>query len=108
MSGKLATSRCLPCEGGVPPLEHDEAVALHAQLDSAWDLQPTKLRREFLLDDFREAFSFATKVALLAESEGHHPDLDVRWGFVAVSLTTHAARGLTNNDFVMAAKIDSL
>jgi 4a-hydroxytetrahydrobiopterin dehydratase len=67
-----------------------------------------KLWREFSFDNFRDAFGFVARVALVAEAEGHHPDVELGWGRAAFQLTTHAASGLTKNDFVMAAKISQL
>lgn len=81
---------------------------MHARIDPAWSLEQRTIRREFAFRNFRESFGLATRIAALAESEGHHPDLDIGWGRLVVSLTTHAAGGLTENDFIMAAKIDRL
>ena len=78
------------------------------ELGDTWTVEESKLTREFKFDNFRDAFGMATKVALLAEEEGHHPDFEVGWGRLALTLTTHAAKGLTDNDFIMAAKIDKL
>jgi 4a-hydroxytetrahydrobiopterin dehydratase len=75
----------------------------------AWERDGNRtLRREFSFPNFRDAFGFVARVALLAESEGHHPEVELGWGRAAFSLTTHAARGLTRNDFIMAARIDEL
>ena len=105
----LTSRRCVPCEGGTPPLEPDVIKELRQQVDAAWDLHEGKrLRRAFKFGDFTDAFGFATRVALVAESEGHHPDFELGWGRVVLELTTHAAGGLTDNDFIMAAKIDQL
>jgi 4a-hydroxytetrahydrobiopterin dehydratase len=74
-----------------------------------WERDGTSaLRREFSFSNFRDAFGFAARVALVAEAEGHHPDIELGWGRAAFALTTHAASGLTRNDFVLAAKIDRL
>lgn len=81
---------------------------LGAELDPAWEIVEATLRRSFRLPDFAAAFTLATAIALLAEREGHHPDLHLGWGFLQVRLSTHAAGGLTRNDFVMAAKIDEI
>jgi 4a-hydroxytetrahydrobiopterin dehydratase len=79
------------------------------QIDSAWERESNKnLRRNFEFRNFRDAFGLATRVALLAEQEGHHPDLEIRWGRLGIFLTTHVAGGLTDNDFILAAKIDRL
>jgi 4a-hydroxytetrahydrobiopterin dehydratase len=106
---QLASRKCEACAPGTPPIEEARAAALQAQLDPAWDRDATsKLRREFRFPNFRDAFGFTARIALLAEAEGHHPDVELGWGRVAVALTTHAAGGLTDNDFIMAAKIDKL
>ncbi|HVF12331.1 MAG TPA: 4a-hydroxytetrahydrobiopterin dehydratase [Actinomycetota bacterium] len=78
------------------------------QLDPRWTHDGRSLRREMDFSDFLSAFATATAIALLAEQEGHHPDIEVGWGYLRVRLTTHAAKGLTENDFIMAAKIDAL
>lgn len=108
MSDGLASGHCVPCEGGIPPITEPEAQALLAQLTGSWHVDDNHLRRELKFANFSEAFAFATRVALIAEAEGHHPDLTIGWGRVQVDLTTHAARGLTRNDFVIAAKIDAI
>lgn len=106
---ELAGRRCVPCEGGTPPLPPEVIAGLQPQVDAAWELQDgTRLRRSFKFGDFTDAFGFATRVALVAESEGHHPDFEIGWGRVALVLTTHTVGGLTDNDFIMAAKIDGL
>jgi 4a-hydroxytetrahydrobiopterin dehydratase len=79
------------------------------ELDDGWHLEKDKrIVREFKFPDFKKAFDLATSIAGLAESEGHHPDLEIGWGRLNISLTTHVAGGLTRNDFIMAAKIDEL
>ncbi len=92
-----------------PPLSDEEARALHAEVDPAWQRDGTRrLRREFAFGNFRDAFGFATRVALLAEREFHHPELTVTWGKVIVTSWTHTVEGLSRNDFIIAAKIDRL
>ena len=94
---------------GTPPLAEGEAQALATHLDQGWQRDGTRrLRREFILGDFQDAFGFATRVALLAEREFHHPELTVTWGRVLVTLWTHTVEGLSRNDFIIAAKIDQL
>jgi 4a-hydroxytetrahydrobiopterin dehydratase len=94
---------------GTPPLDEDQAQALGTHLDQGWQRDGTRrLRREFTFGDFRDAFGFATRVALLAEREFHHPKLTVTWGKVLVTLWTHTVEGLSRNDFIIAAKIDRL
>jgi 4a-hydroxytetrahydrobiopterin dehydratase len=106
---ELAGRSCTTCRPGTPPLEESRAAELQRQLDPAWDREGNHwLRRGFRFRNFRDAFGFTARIALLAEAEGHHPDLELGWGRVAVALTTHAAKGLTDNDFILAAKIDRL
>lgn len=105
----LAQKKCVACEGGVDPLNRIEAEVLLKQLNS-WTLSEDakSLAREFKFKNFAEAMSFANKVAEIAESEGHHPDLTISWGKVGISLTTHAIHGLSENDFIVAAKVDRI
>lgn len=101
--------RCAPCEKGTPPISEELAAGLTAQVDEAWDRRSNQsLSREFGFSNFRDAFGLATRIALLAEEQGHHPEIEVGWGRLVVSLTTHVAGGLTENDFILAAKIDRL
>ena len=94
--GDLARRRCVACEGGTPPVPPQRIAELQPQIDAAWEVEDGKrLRRSFKFGDFTDAFGFATRVALVAESEGHHPDFEVGWGRVVLVLTTHAAGGLT-------------
>jgi 4a-hydroxytetrahydrobiopterin dehydratase len=105
----LARRKCQACTPDTPTLDRSAAKELMGQVDPDWALADGgTIHRKFKFRNFRDAFGFATRVALLAEDEGHHPDLEIGWGRVAVSLTTHAAGGLTDNDFIMAAKIDRL
>jgi 4a-hydroxytetrahydrobiopterin dehydratase len=105
---ELAAAHCEACEPGTPPLHEREAAELSAQVP-AWERDGTRaLHREFSFPNFRAAFGFVARVALIAEAEGHHPDVELGWGRAAFKLTTHAASGLTRNDFVLAAKIDRL
>jgi 4a-hydroxytetrahydrobiopterin dehydratase len=104
----LASRRCESCGPDTKPLDPEGVAALMAELGDTWTVEGSKLTREFKFPNFRDAFGMATKVALLAEEEGHHPDFEVGWGRLALVLTTHAAKGLTDNDFIMAAKIDKL
>ena len=105
----LLTERCIPCEGGALPLMRKEAEALMAQLHN-WtlDVNAQKLSKTYRFKDFKEALDFTNKVGELAEREGHHPDITLQWGKVAIELTTHAIKGLSQNDFILAAKIDAL
>lgn len=106
---ELAKRKCEACVPGTPPIDDARAAELHAQIDPAWGREGNhEIRRRFEFRNFRDAFGFATRVALLAEQEGHHPDMEIGWGYVNLSSTTHAAKGLTDNDFILAAKIDRI
>jgi 4a-hydroxytetrahydrobiopterin dehydratase len=104
----LATRRCKPCEGGVPPLTPGQAKDLLGQLSSAWVLteHAHAIRREFGFRDFYRTMSFVNALAHIANIEDHHPDLEVGYNYCHVTFTTHAVRGLSENDFVCAAKVD--
>ena len=105
---ELASEHCEACEPGTPPVSEEESARLGARVP-AWQREANqRLSREFKFPNFRDAFGFVARVALVAESEGHHPDIELGWGRAGFTLTTHAASGLTRNDFVMAAKIDRL
>ena len=105
---ELASEHCEACEPGTPPLSDEQAAQLATRVPG-WQREGNqKLRRELKFPNFRDAFGFVSRVALVAESEGHHPDIELGWGRAQVELTTHAASGLTRNDFVMASKIDRL
>jgi 4a-hydroxytetrahydrobiopterin dehydratase len=105
---ELAKEHCEACEKGTPPLSEEEAAKLAAEVPQ-WDREGNrKLSREFSFGNFRDAFGFVARAALVAEAEFHHPDIELGWGRAKFDLTTHAASGLTRNDFVMAAKLDAL
>jgi 4a-hydroxytetrahydrobiopterin dehydratase len=105
---ELATAHCEVCAPGTPPLPEEEAARLSAEVPD-WARDGNRsLNREFSFPHFGEAFGFVARVALIAEAEGHHPDIELGWGRAAFKLTTHAASGETRNDFVLAAKIDQL
>ena len=104
---ELATRNCVPCKGGTPPLAGDDLRALLEQLGGGWQvIDGHHLEKEFGFDDFREALAFTNRVGELAEQQGHHPDLHLAWGRVRVVIWTHAIDGLTESDFVFAAKTD--
>ncbi len=106
MTSSLADRKCVPCLGGVPPLTAEQIAPLLAQLDGWQVEQHKKLLKSFRLKNFVQAVEFVNAVTPVAEAENHHPDLYVRWGEVRVFLWTHKIDGLTESDFVMAAKID--
>jgi 4a-hydroxytetrahydrobiopterin dehydratase len=110
MTTNLAAEKtCTPCRGGVAPLTAQEAENLRGQAPE-WALMDDahRIERTFRSRDFREALTFVQKVGELVESEGHHPDVSFGWGYATVSLRTKKIRGLHENDFIMAAKIDRL
>ena len=104
---ELTTMKCIACEGDMPPLCAVEATILLKQIPT-WSLAPDykSISRNFTFKNFAEALVFVNKVGAIAESEGHHPDMALSWGKVGIMLTTHAVDGLSNNDFILAAKID--
>ena len=105
----LARKSCTPCRGGIPPLTRDEAEAHHRQTPD-WILldDASRIERRFTFKNFVEAFAFVQQASDLAEREGHHPDICFGWGYATVSLYTHKIRGLHENDFIMAAKLDEI
>ena len=105
----LAEKSCTPCRGGVPPLSEGEAAAYHAQAPD-WALldQAKRIERTYRFGNFREAFKFVERAAALAEAEAHHPDIGFGWGYARVSLQTKKIKGLHENDFIMAAKLDRI
>ncbi len=106
---ELAAQTCTPCRGGVPPLGRDQAEAYLAQAED-WQLldDGKRIERRFKFKNFGAALAFVDRVGALAEAEGHHPDITFGWGYATVSLHTHKIRGLHENDFIMAAKINRL
>ena len=105
----LADKHCTPCQGSVPMLSQQENEKLLAALQNNWMInQKGHLYKRYLFKDFMEAFNWAHGVALLAEEEGHHPDLTIAWGSCTIEIWTHKINGLTESDFVLAAKIEAL
>jgi 4a-hydroxytetrahydrobiopterin dehydratase len=94
----------------MPHLSDEEAAALARDIDDGWEIVDghAKLRRRVSTSDFGASMALAVRIGYVAEGEGHHPDLHVHWGRLVIDLTTHAAKGLTRNDFILAAKIDQL
>ena len=108
-SQDLASRQCVPCRGGVPPLSMERVELLRRQLSEAWTVvDGHHLVREIRRKNFREALALANAIGEIAESQNHHPDLQVSWGRLGVTLFTHAIDGLHENDFIMAARIDEL
>lgn len=105
---ELTKKKCVPCEGGVPRLTPEQAQALAPQVPKWRVVDDRKIERRFEFDDFVSAIRFVNQMADLAETEGHHPDFSVRYSLVDVSVQTHAIGGLSENDFILAAKIDQL
>jgi 4a-hydroxytetrahydrobiopterin dehydratase len=109
MTETLVEKTCAPCRGGIPPLTRQEAEAFLPQAPE-WSLMDDahQLERTFRFRNFREALDFVHQVGELAESERHHPDISFGWGYATVSLRTKKIKGLHENDFIMATKIDRL
>lgn len=106
---ELAKRHCVPCHGGTPRLTGANLTWMATQLGGAWELVgEEKLRRTFRFPDFASALAFVNTVGAIAEAEGHHPDLHLAWGKVVVEIWTHAIDGLSESDFILAAKIDSI
>lgn len=104
----LAQRACVPCRGGVPPLQGEALTPLAAQVPGWQVVGEHHLSRVFTFADFRSALAFVNRVGELAEHEGHHPDLTLSWGKVGVEIHTHKINGLTESDFILAAKISLL
>ncbi len=106
----LTARRCRPCEGGIPALTADEAGNLMRALDAGWKLAADgkSISRVFTFADYRRTIGFVNAVAWIADAEDHHPDLEVHYGRCTVRWWTHAIAGLSENDFICAAKVDRL
>lgn len=104
----LAAKTCVPCRGGVPPLKGAELTALARQVPEWKVVNEHHLTREFKFRDFRHALEFVNRVGAIAEEQGHHPDILLTWGRAEVTIWTHKIDGLTESDFILAAKIDRL
>jgi len=107
---ELSGKKCVPCDGGVPPLSGAEAAALIGQLHGDWRLaaDSKSLKRAYKFKDFHRTMGFVNAVAYIANAEDHHPDLEVGYDYCRVTYTTHAIGGLSQNDFICAAKLDRL
>ena len=109
MTEALASKTCTPCRGGIPPLTREQAEPFHAQAPD-WQLaeEAHRIERSFRFRNFREALIFVQEIGELAEAEGHHPNISFGWGNATVSLQTKKIKGLHENDFIMATKIDRI
>ncbi|OGE73877.1 MAG: 4a-hydroxytetrahydrobiopterin dehydratase [Candidatus Doudnabacteria bacterium RIFCSPLOWO2_02_FULL_42_9] len=105
---KLADKKCVPCEGGIPPFSKQQVKKYLRKLNRGWKIVDNKLDKEFKFKNFVESMGFANQVALIAQAEDHHPEMEISYKKVEIELWTHAAGGLTENDFILAAKIDEL
>ena len=108
----LLKKKCVPCEGGVIPFDISEIHKYQKKIDG-WNLIKNDkdiffLEKDFKFKNFKESQSFVNKVGEISENEGHHPDIIFGWGYAKVSITTHAIEGLSENDFILAAKIDKI
>jgi 4a-hydroxytetrahydrobiopterin dehydratase len=105
----LSKKKCVPCEGGVPALTEKEVSEYRKHISVNWKVTDNnKISKEFLFVSYRHTIDFVNKIAVIAEEEGHHPVLHVYFGSIVVELWTHSINGLSENDFIMAAKIDKL
>ena len=106
MTEQLADKQCVPCRGGVPPLKGAELETLRKNVPGWTVVNEHHLQRAFRFPDFKEALAFVNRVGALAEEQGHHPDILLAWGKAEITIWTHKVDGLTESDFIMAAKID--
>ena len=105
MTNNLASRDCIPCKGGVPPLDAESVQDLLKQLGNGWRaIDDHHLHKEFRLKNFSEALAFTNRVGAIAEEQNHHPDIYLAWGKVGITIWTHKIDGLTESDFVFAAK----
>ena len=108
----LKDKKCVPCEGGVIPFDISEIHKYQKKVDG-WDIakdikEKFFLNKRFNFNNFKESQEFVNKVGEISEDEGHHPDISFGWGYAEIKITTHAIEGLSENDFILAAKIDQL
>ena len=105
---QLTAKKCVACEGDVAPLDRVEAEVLLRQIPG-WSVSndATAILRTYTFKNFAQALAFVNTVGAVAESEGHHPDIELGWGRAKITLTTHAIKGLSENDFIVAAKVDA-
>jgi 4a-hydroxytetrahydrobiopterin dehydratase len=104
----LAAKTCVPCRGGVPPLKGEQLAPLAKQIPQWQVVNEHHLTRNFTFPDFRQALDFVNGVGAIAEAQGHHPNILLTWGRAEITIWTHKIDGLTESDFILAAKIDQL
>lgn len=103
----LASKECVPCKGGVPPLKGEQLGRLLTALGNDWGIvDEHHLEKDYKFKDFAQALAFTNRVGAIAEAQGHHPDIYLAWGKVKITIWTHKINGLTESDFVLAAKAD--
>jgi 4a-hydroxytetrahydrobiopterin dehydratase len=105
---ELAKKKCIPCQGGIPPLTGEDLDKFAEQVPHWTVVNGHHLERELTYPDFRQALDFTNKIGELAEAEGHHPDIYLSWGKLGIKIWTHKIDGLTESDFILAAKINLL
>lgn len=106
---ELKEKKCVPCEGGIQPFNSDEILKYKKQLSDDWNvIENKKLRKVFLFENFKRGMAYAQEIAYIAEKENHHPVICIHYTHVDVILSTHAIDGLSENDFIMADKIDNI
>ena len=104
----LAAKTCVPCRGGVPPLKGEQLTSLAKEVPQWQVVKEHHLTRNFTFPDFRQALDFVNRVGAVAEEQGHHPNILLTWGRAEITMWTHKIDGLTESDFILAAKIDQL
>jgi len=109
---KLADKKCIPCEGGIPAFDKEEIHKYLKKVDG-WDVKSDENKSYFLIKKFKfqnflESQNFVSKVSIISENEGHHPDITFGWGYAKIKIFTHAIKGLAESDFILAAKIDNI
>jgi 4a-hydroxytetrahydrobiopterin dehydratase len=107
MTEELKAKKCKPCEGEVEPLQGDELRDMAQRISEGWEIvDEHHIKKLYRFDDFRQALDFTKRVGEIAEEQGHHPDIFLTWGKVEIKVWTHQVDGLTENDFILAAKAD--
>ena len=105
----LTSKKCIPCSGGIPPMDDQQITKFLKSLGNNWQINNQKhLFKSFKFQNFIQAVEFTNKITEIAEKEGHHPDLHISWGECNVEIWTHKINGLTESDFYLAAKIDKI